>query len=63
VSGLAPVAGGPDVGAPVLELRGVAKRYPGPPPLEVLRAINLTVTAGEMLAIVGPSGSRSRGRW
>jgi putative ABC transport system ATP-binding protein len=57
VSGLAPVAGGPDVGAPVLELRGVSKRYPGPPPLEVLRDINLTVTAGEMLAIVGPSGS------
>jgi putative ABC transport system ATP-binding protein len=57
MSGLAPVTGGPDVGAPVLELRGVAKRYPGPPPLEVLRNINLTVTAGEMLAIIGPSGS------
>jgi putative ABC transport system ATP-binding protein len=42
---------------PVLELRGVGKRYPGPPPLQVLRDINLTVTAGEMLAIVGPSGS------
>jgi putative ABC transport system ATP-binding protein len=57
MSGLAAVTGYPDVGAPVLELRGVAKRYPGPPPLEVLRDINLTVTAGEMLAIVGPSGS------
>jgi putative ABC transport system ATP-binding protein len=45
------------VGAPVLELRGVSKRYLGPPPLAVLRDINLTVTAGEMLAIVGPSGS------
>jgi putative ABC transport system ATP-binding protein len=45
------------VGAPVLELRGVSKRYLGPPPLSVLRDINLTVTAGEMLAIVGPSGS------
>ncbi len=44
-------------GGPVLELRGVTKRYPGPPPLEVLRDIDLTVTAGEMLAIVGPSGS------
>ncbi len=43
--------------AAVLELRGVSKRYPGPPPLEVLRDIDLTVTAGEMLAIVGPSGS------
>jgi putative ABC transport system ATP-binding protein len=42
---------------PVLELRGVTKHYPGPPRLEVLRGIDLTVTAGEMLAIVGPSGS------
>jgi putative ABC transport system ATP-binding protein len=57
MSGLAAEAGYPDVGAPVLELRGVAKRYPGPPPLAVLRDINLTVTAGEMLAIIGPSGS------
>jgi putative ABC transport system ATP-binding protein len=44
-------------GATVLELRGVAKRYPGPPALEVLREVDLTVTAGEMLAIIGPSGS------
>jgi putative ABC transport system ATP-binding protein len=43
--------------APVLELRGVTKHYPGPPRLEVLRGIDLTVAAGEMLAIVGPSGS------
>ena len=44
-------------GPPVLELRGVTKRYPGPPPLEVLRNVDLAVTAGEMLAIIGPSGS------
>ena len=42
---------------PVLALRGVGKRYPGPPPLQVLRDIDLTVAAGEMLAIMGPSGS------
>jgi putative ABC transport system ATP-binding protein len=53
VTAMAPAAGG----VPVLELRGVRKRYPGPPPLEVLRGIDFTVTAGEMLAIVGPSGS------
>ena len=42
---------------PVLELRGVTKRYPGPPPLAVLREVSLTVEAGELLAIAGPSGS------
>jgi putative ABC transport system ATP-binding protein len=42
---------------PVLELREVTKRYPGPPPLEVLRGVSLTVEAGELLAIAGPSGS------
>jgi putative ABC transport system ATP-binding protein len=41
----------------VLELCGVTKRYPGPPPLEVLHQVDLTVTSGEMLAITGPSGS------
>jgi putative ABC transport system ATP-binding protein len=41
----------------VLALRGVGKRYPGPPPLQVLRDVDLTVRAGEMLAITGPSGS------
>jgi putative ABC transport system ATP-binding protein len=55
-------AGGPDgdlaaARAPVLELRGVGKRYPGPPPLQVLRQVDLAVAAGEMLAITGPSGS------
>jgi putative ABC transport system ATP-binding protein len=53
----APAAGAAAAGGPVLELRGVGKRYLGPPPLEVLREVDLTVTAGEMLAIVGPSGS------
>jgi putative ABC transport system ATP-binding protein len=56
--GAADAAGGPGAGGgPVLELRGVTKRYPGPPPLVVLRDVDLTVTAGEMLAITGPSGS------
>jgi putative ABC transport system ATP-binding protein len=50
-------AGAPSARVPVLQLRGVGKRYPGPPPLDVLREVDLTVTAGEMLAITGPSGS------
>jgi putative ABC transport system ATP-binding protein len=41
----------------VVELRDVVKRYPGQPPLEVLRRVSLTVRAGEMVAVVGPSGS------
>jgi len=40
---------------PVLELRGVTKVYPGP--LEVLHGVDLTVGAGELVAILGPSGS------
>ena len=40
-----------------LELRGVDKHYPGPPEVEVLRGISLTVEKGELLAIAGPSGS------
>ncbi len=44
-------------GPNVVELRGVAKRYPGAPPVEVLRGIDLEIGAGELLAIVGPSGS------
>ena len=42
---------------PALELRQVVKRYPGPPEVEVLRGVSLTVEEGELLAIAGPSGS------
>ena len=41
----------------VVELRGVVKRYPGTPPLEVVRHVDLTVAEGELVAVVGPSGS------
>ena len=40
-------------GAPALELRGVVKRYPGPPEVEVLAGVSLTVAPGELLAIEG----------
>jgi putative ABC transport system ATP-binding protein len=41
--------------APVLDLRGVGKVYPGP--VEVLHDVDLVVRPGELVAIVGPSGS------
>jgi putative ABC transport system ATP-binding protein len=45
------------VNAPVLQLSGVVKRYPGDPPVEALRGVSLAVGEGEMLAIMGRSGS------
>jgi putative ABC transport system ATP-binding protein len=47
-------AGGPPV---VLEVDQVSKTYPGVPPVTALREVSLTVSAGELVAVVGPSGS------
>jgi putative ABC transport system ATP-binding protein len=44
-------------GAAVLEVAGVSKTYPSVPPVTALREVSLTVTAGELVAVVGPSGS------
>jgi putative ABC transport system ATP-binding protein len=41
----------------VLALRDVVKEYPTDPPTRVLHGVNLTVSRGELLAVVGPSGS------
>lgn len=41
--------------APALELRGVAKRYPGG--VEALKGVDLTIDRGGLVAIAGPSGS------
>jgi putative ABC transport system ATP-binding protein len=40
-----------------LALQGVTKSYPGDPPVEALRGVDLTLEPGEFSAIVGPSGS------
>jgi putative ABC transport system ATP-binding protein len=41
----------------VLELCEVSKSYPGTPPVRSLRQVCLTVSSGELVAVVGPSGS------
>ncbi len=43
--------------APVIELRGLARTYPGPPPVPALRPANLVIEAGDYVAVTGPSGS------
>jgi putative ABC transport system ATP-binding protein len=42
-------------GSAVLEIRALAKRYPGG--VDALRGVALVVEEGELLAVVGPSGS------
>jgi putative ABC transport system ATP-binding protein len=42
---------------PVIELRGLARTYPGPPPVPALRPADLVIPAGDYVAVSGPSGS------
>src|SRR5215471_18400898 len=43
---------------PVIEMNGIRKTYDtGKVKVEALKGIDLSVTAGEFLAVVGPSGS------
>jgi putative ABC transport system ATP-binding protein len=41
----------------IVEMRDVRFGYPGPPPVEVLHGIDLTIGPGEYVAVTGPSGS------
>jgi len=53
-------AGRPPLGpspAPILGLYDVTKSYPGPPPVQALKATTLCVAPHDLVAIVGPSGS------
>ena len=43
-------------GVPVLDVDEVSKTYPGEPPVEALREVNLSIGPGELVGIVGPSG-------
>ena len=47
----------PEAPAPVLELRGVARQFPGDPPVHALHPADLRVEVGDYLSVVGPSGS------
>lgn len=42
---------------PLVELRDVTRSFPGPPEVQALKGVNLTVRAGDYISIVGPSGS------
>jgi putative ABC transport system ATP-binding protein len=43
--------------APVIELRGLTRSFPGDPPVTALHPSDLRVAAGDYLSIIGPSGS------
>jgi macrolide transport system ATP-binding/permease protein len=55
---LPPTPGGDDMRKPLLVLEQLGRRFPaGDQEIPVLKGINLTIHAGEMVAIVGASGS------
>jgi len=43
--------------APVVELAGVTRSFPGPPVVHAVRGVDLVIRRGDYVAIAGPSGS------
>jgi ABC-2 type transport system ATP-binding protein len=44
-------------GSTALRLRGLAKRYPGQPPIDAVAGIDLDVAEGELFGLLGPNGA------
>jgi len=42
---------------PIIEIKNLHYAYPGVPPIEALRGVNLTIYDGEMLGLIGQNGS------
>lgn len=42
---------------PAVNLKGIGRTYPGPPPVAALRSVDLQVKTGDYVAVIGPSGS------
>jgi putative ABC transport system ATP-binding protein len=42
---------------PTIELAGVGRSFPGPPPVHAVRDVDLVLRRGEYVSIIGPSGS------
>ena len=43
--------------APAIECRGLTKRYPGKPPVDAVRGLDLVVEQGECFGLLGPNGA------
>ncbi|MQA33133.1 ATP-binding cassette domain-containing protein, partial [Modestobacter roseus] len=42
---------------PAIELRDVTRSFPGPPEVQALKGVSVSVADGEYVSIIGPSGS------
>ncbi|MBZ6371179.1 MAG: ABC transporter ATP-binding protein [Microbacterium hominis] len=41
----------------MIELRDITRSFPGPPEVQALKAVNLSIVEGDYVSIIGPSGS------